>query len=501
MIDDNTLCLKPFFKTTVSSSLQQIFNEVHWRVLEVLVCVDKEFMKSPLKDSRGSWGLCGKKANAAFAEVLMLRGHKHYRKYCEPRVVSLGPIHHGKSKYQLTEEYKLMLADKFIGKTGRTVEELYGIIEDNIKELRECYDEKVTRKYSDEDLAWMLFVDGCATLQFIDLVAHPDQKVKDFKIKNDQVAFVEQDLFLLENQLPYQLLDYLVTNTQNSEHRESLKTSIQSFINMHSRPVEDTKPPSDEDTKPPFDENAVHLLDLLRKRLLGKTGKEEDSTEEDKSGEKRPCCFWKTVTDKHSSKHKKDKKGQNSRKDWHSFRNVQELREVGIHLETSQSSCLGEIKFTKKWNFYPGILQLPPITVDDSTGPKFFNLIAYEMCPDFENDFGITSYISFLDSLIDEPKDVIDLRKAGILRNLLGSDEEVALVFNEIGTDLVPNPVMYREVRVQIQNYIEMKSMTWISQVIHTHFDSPWTVIAFLAAFFVLGLSVVQTVYSILAYY
>uniref|UniRef100_A0A7N2R7J2 Uncharacterized protein n=1 Tax=Quercus lobata TaxID=97700 RepID=A0A7N2R7J2_QUELO len=144
---------------------------------------------------------------------------------------------------------------------------------------------------------------------------------------------------------------------------------------------------------------------------------------------------------------------------------------------------------------------LPPITVGDSTGPKFFNLIAFEMCPDFDNDFGITSYISFLDSLIDEPKDVIDLRKAGILRNLLGSDEEVALVFNEIGTDLVPNPVIYSDVRVQIQNYIEMKSMTWISQVIHTHFDSPWTIITFLAAFFALGLSVIQTVYSILAYY
>ena len=207
------------------------------------------------------------------------------------------------------------------------------------------------------------------------------------------------------------------------------------------------------------------------------------------------------MTDKHSSKHKNDKKGKKSRKDWHSFRNVQELREVGIHLKTSPSSCLGEIKFTKKWNFYPGILQLPPITVDDSTGPKFFNLIAYEMCPDFDNDFGITSYISFLDSLIDEQKDVIDLRNAGILRNLLGSDKEVADVFNEIGTDLVPNLDIYREVRVQIEEYYTMQSMTWISQVIHTHFSSPWTVIAFLAAFFVLGLSVVQTVYSILAYY
>ena len=165
-------------------------------------------------------------------QVLMLRDHKHYRKYCEPIVVSLGPIHHGKPKYQLTEAYKLMLADKFIGKTGRTDEELYGIIEDNIKELREYYDEKVTQKYSDEDLAWMLFVDGCATLQFIDLVAHENiEKVKIFKIKNDLVAFMQQDLFLLENQLPYQLLDYLM---KINFREENLRKSIKTFIDRQS---------------------------------------------------------------------------------------------------------------------------------------------------------------------------------------------------------------------------------------------------------------------------
>ena len=139
--------------------------------------------------------------------------------------------------------------------------------------------------------------------------------------------------------------------------------------------------------------------------------------------------------------------------------------------------------------------------MDDSTGPKFFNLIAYEMCPDFENDYWVTSYISFLDSLIDEAKDVIDLRKEGILRNLLGSDEEVALVFNEIGTNLVPNPEIYRDVRSKIQKYHEKKRMTYINEVIHNHFSSPWTVVAFTAALFALILSIAQTVYSILAYY
>ena len=405
-------------------------------------------------------------------QVLMLRDHKHYRKYCEPRVVSLGPIHHGKPKYQLTESYKLMLADKFIGKTGRTVEELYGIIEDNIKELREYYDEKVTQKYSDEDLAWMLFVDGCATLHFIH--SFVKGKVKDVKIKNDQVAFVQQDLFLLENQLPYQLLNYLMKKIkeENSKMEDKLRKSIKKFIDEQSMLAGETKSPNAQ--------KAIHLLDLLRKRLLGLDGVEHESAQ-------------KNATDKEED--------STDEREWHSFRNVQELREVGIQLKPRKSSHLGEIDFKKKWNFYPGILWMPKIIVDDSTGPKFFNLIAYEMCPDFENDFGITSYISFLDSLIDEPKDVIDLRKAGILRNLLGSDEEVALVFNEIGTDLVPSPEIYEGVKRRIQQYYDKRRMLWITQVIHNHFSNPWTVVAFIAGLFVIILSVLQTLYTMLAYY
>ena len=138
--------------------------------------------------------------------------------------------------------------------------------------------------------------------------------------------------------------------------------------------------------------------------------------------------------------------------------------------------------------------------MDDSTGPKFFNLIAYKMCPDFENDYAVTSYISFLDSLIDEAKDVIDLGKEGRLRNLL-CDEEVALVFNEIGTDLVPNPEIYKDVRYKIQQYYDKRRMPWITEVIHDHFSNPWTVVAFIAGLFVLILSALQTLYSMLAYY
>ena len=137
---------------------------------------------------------------------------------------------------------------------------------------------------------------------------------------------------------------------------------------------------------------------------------------------------------------------------WQSYRNIQELQAAGIYLKRSTYSSLSLRDIFFSTLLYFGFLWLPPIIVDDSTGPKFFNLITYEICPDFKNDYGVTSCISFLDSLIDDANDVKELRKAAILYNLLGSDQEVTQLFNEIGTDLVPNNKIYSDVRSRIQS-------------------------------------------------
>ena len=120
----------------------------------------------------------------------------------------------------------------------------------------------------------------------------------------------------------------------------------------------------------------------------------------------------------------------------HTSGNVKELKEAGIWLGTSETNCLTDISFNRIC--YVGKLRLPAITVDDSTGSKFMSL----MCPYFDNDFTVTSYICFLDSLIDEGGDVKELKDKGILHNGLGGDKEVAKLFNKVkmNTDLVTNP-------------------------------------------------------------
>uniref|UniRef100_A0A2N9F2I4 Uncharacterized protein n=1 Tax=Fagus sylvatica TaxID=28930 RepID=A0A2N9F2I4_FAGSY len=391
--------------------------------------------------------------------IFLLRDQKDFEKYYEPRVASLGPIHHGKEKYQLGEKYKLVLTSEFVKGSDKDIKDLYKKIEENINDLRYCFEEEVTKKYDDETLAWLLFVDGCAILQYI--YCATKNKFDELNIKTDSVAFAQQDLFLLENQLPYCLLKWLMSL---SKMENELKESIQTYIANHDM-VPDKKGDSLHSIS--MEGDPVHLLDLLRTRILGK-----------------PKPNFKIIPNK------------NKDQDWQSYRNVQELKAAGIRLRRNSNSCLSNISFTREYVFL-GYLSLPPIIVDDSTRPKFLNLIAYEMCLDFKNDFGVTSYIAFLDSLIDEPNDVKILRKAGVLHNFLGSDEEVAKLFNEIGTDLVPNPETYKDVRSQIQKYYKNKWTTWMAQFYQNHFSSPWTIFAFCGVLVGLGLTAIQTWFTV----
>ncbi|KAI3804116.1 hypothetical protein L1987_32286 [Smallanthus sonchifolius] len=175
--------------------------------------------------------------------------------------------------------------------------------------------------------------------------------------------------------------------------------------------------------------------------------------------------------------------------DKYTFRNVNKLIEAGIHFKTSQRRSLAHIKFSKHW--FSANVELPPITVDDSTKPMLLNLIAYEKCSHDASAAWVTSYICFLDSLIDDPEDVKVLREAGVIENSLGSDKEVVKLFNEIATDLVPNSFAYSEARSMIQQYYESWSMSLLTQLKHEYVRTPW---AFLI---ILALTAVQVYFTI----
>ncbi|KAJ8534221.1 hypothetical protein K7X08_007545 [Anisodus acutangulus] len=244
----------------------------------------------------------------------------------EPLVVSIGPFHHGKPKLQFMEKYKELLAIQFADQDSNeprpegvlpwrstnsvSIHELYRKVKNIVPNVRECSADELVKDYSDEEL----------------------------KMKSHDIAFIRRDLFLLENQLPLEVLQVLMSS----------------------------------------------------------------------------------------------------------------------------------------------LLTLPPITTDDSTKSEFLNLVAYEACPDTPDDFGVTSYICFMESLIDHAEDVKELRSKGVLLNFLGSDQEVADLFNEIARDLVPNPHAFVDVKNKIEDHYKNRGKIWIAE---------WKN----AAIFVIGLQVADT--------
>ncbi|KAI4346911.1 hypothetical protein L6164_007774 [Bauhinia variegata] len=211
-----------------------------------------------------------------------MREREKYEKYYSPKLISFGPIHHGDPKLKRGEKLKLMWASMYVEANQQTPQVLHKRIADNIAELRGLYSWHeiglADDHYSDEDLGWMLFVDGCSVLQILEKANL--SKPEDLRVKVDVLVKVERDLFLLENQLPYQLLKLL------SKDEVKLKISMHGFCELqnmftaleyydsplfkdpqhHIETIKKSSPPT-------------HLLDCLRTSILS-TGTDQ-STEED----------------------------------------------------------------------------------------------------------------------------------------------------------------------------------------------------------------------------
>ncbi|QHO23156.1 UPF0481 protein-like [Arachis hypogaea] len=114
----------------------------------------------------------------------------------------------------------------------------------------------------------------------------------------------------------------------------------------------------------------------------------------------------------------------------------------------------------------------------------------------------ILSYYTYEGSR-SQKEDVKDLRAAGVLQNLLGSDEDMAKLFNELG-HVLPHKHLndysyhnkYDIVRRQIDEHYRNKGKSWLAQLRSTYF-TPWSYVTFFAALSALVLTFLQTLYTI----
>ncbi|XP_062076500.1 UPF0481 protein At3g47200-like [Humulus lupulus] len=414
----------------------------------------------------------------------ILRKEIFKNQYCnQPKAIAIGPYYAKCSELKKTE-LKRRLAARFIRSSGKTVEILLPEFKKNFTadELKKLFKEKVIKDNNDQGkLSRMLFLDGCSVLQFIDSYVKNEIKESDDEIINGKADEIRHDLFLLENQIPFKVLVILM---RLSEKGVELAINLYRFVSMNTMaPVIyslsrlDQKRSSllqqKKEKKQLFEGNnntPVHLLDLLRSELLfdDDCSKESSLVNDREEGRDYKC----------------------------SFRNVNDLKSVGIKMVPEYSRGLRSVSFSSRLYIF-GQLKLPPLIVDESTKQKLLNLVAYEMSPgNHQKNYAVSSYLRLLDSLIDSEQDVKDLRSAHILRNLLSSDEEVARLFNSLGRSLVSHDA-YSSVKMEIQKYYEIKVVKWKAELTQEYCRSPWAIVGVLAILAGLILTGIQTYYSV----
>jgi hypothetical protein len=179
----------------------------------------------------------------------------------------------------------------------------------------------------------------------------------------------------------------------------------------------------------------------------------------------------------------------------HIIRSARKLQEGGIRFKKSETRSLRDFSFKR------GVLRLPVLNLDDKTEYTFLNLIAFERLHVGAGN-EVTSFVFLMDIIVDSAMDVSILNKKGILTSALGRDEIVADMFNSMSKEIpVERDGEFDKVREAMYRFCNKPWKSWRSSLIQTYFRNPWAMVSLVAAIFLFGLTIIQTIYAILSFY
>uniref|UniRef100_A0A0E0F6B2 Uncharacterized protein n=1 Tax=Oryza meridionalis TaxID=40149 RepID=A0A0E0F6B2_9ORYZ len=141
------------------------------------------------------------------------------------------------------------------------------------------------------------------------------------------------------------------------------------------------------------------------------------------------------------------------------------------------------------------------ILLYDNAERMFLNLMAFEkLHPGTGNE--VTTFVYFMDELINTARDVQLLKAKGIIKHGLGSDEAVANLINNTltkGAAIDPESSLI-DVMVEVDAYCKKPWNICIIILRTKYFSNPWAFISLVASTVLLIATVIQTVYAILSF-
>jgi hypothetical protein len=365
-----------------------------------------------------------------------------------PRVISIGPFHHGSEKLMPMEIQKQRYMKEFCKRLGgeTKVQESLKVLWETIQSLEDkikrCYADNTSVEFSSVDNKFVKMILFDAVFIF-ELFLKNEEDMHDNKRYQDDFivgkpwlrAAIQRDLILLENQLPFFILKKLYRLAI-----EETKLNYPSFLDLSCHYFEKygknkTKPYETKHYKP------LHFTDLVRHFLSFKHPQLESP-----GGKQVKNLYSATM-----------------------------LHQAGIKFKALPDECLLDIRAWKETEntVKKGELHMPPLEIDNSTECLFRNLMALEQCHYPRQEF-ICRYVKLLDFLVDVKKDVDLLIENKVIVSRLGDSKAVAELINKLCLEIVEVTSGYDALSQLLNDYYESSWNKNKAYLVSVYFHNVW---------------------------
>ncbi|VVB03549.1 unnamed protein product [Arabis nemorensis] len=386
-----------------------------------------------------------------------------------PQMLLIGPLQYHSKKaqafelskndlryldYNKMEQHKKKYLNNFTLKYGnQTVDEFIRIIKRDEQVIRACYAE--TTELSSHEFVGMMLLDSVFILVYLSQVGpRYIENTGDFVFDEPcHQKTIFEDLILLENQLPYALLENLF---------EPFFIKLQ--LNFTFRDITLRAFGLEENIKKEV--KFLHFTDLVRHVRVETLG----LTKEEQINQK---LMKKNIIK--------------------SLHNADELDSAGVQfkgIEKERDTSL-VIKFEG------GILTMPCLIAEDATERILRNIMALEQCHYSYTAF-VCDYITFLDFLINTEQDVDFLVEKGVIENWLGRPKTVAEMVNKLCLGIVDFGSHYFNIAENLNKHYNSRRNRSVATLRRVYFKDLWTGTATVTAVVLVLLTLIGTVASVL---
>ncbi|XXG84449.1 hypothetical protein AAC387_Pa10g1960 [Persea americana] len=279
------------------------------------------------------------------------------------------------------------------------------------------------------------------------------------------IPCIQRDLLMLENQIPLFVLEHLLAFLGE---KSAITTVTKLGLDFFKPPILGRNL-EDDDVAEIEKANNLHLLHIILRSLLPS------------QSSNLPCIS----TDE-----------SKSRVMTHP---VSMLRDYGVRFKKNNNS-----KYITDIVFDKGCLQIPRLVIDDSTRTILLNLMAFEQCCYWQCSNAATTFVSFMDDLINEPRDVMHLHRKDIIVHSLGSEKAVAEMFNQVCREISIRDDCTGSLSCELEKvnkFIHKKRHRWWASFRHEHLRHPWAIASIAGGALFIGLTIMATTYAVLTFH